>query len=47
MMEYLRAVSNKVTEELNVQFIEKLNDKGEDIGKLMQQQQHQKIIANL
>ena len=37
MMENLRAVRDKVTKELNDQFIEKLNDKGEDISKALHQ----------
>ena len=36
-MENLRAVRGEVTEELNDQFIEKLSDKGEYIGKTMRQ----------
>ena len=36
-MENLRAVRDEVTEELNDQFIEKLNDKGEDISKALRQ----------
>ena len=37
IMENLRTVRDEVTEELNDQFIENLNDKGEDISKALRQ----------